>query len=32
MDEMSWVALVGIFALTVVVLYMVVVCMFMPFL
>jgi hypothetical protein len=32
MDESNWVALIGIFALTIVVFYMVVVCMFVPFL
>ena len=32
MNETYWVALIGIFALTIVVFYMVVVCMFVPFL
>jgi hypothetical protein len=32
MDESNWIALIGIFALVAVVFYMVVVCMFVPFL
>jgi hypothetical protein len=32
MDETNWVALIGMFAITCVVLYLVVICIFMPFL
>jgi hypothetical protein len=32
MDEMDWVATIGVLALVIMVVYMVIVCMFVPFL